>query len=148
RKALDFASLRSKCWFQYVDDTLIIWSHELDIVEEFQQHLNGVHTDIKFIIADGTLGHMVYRKPSYTLSELTDSMLTLTTTHRNKAFSIHCFIWHVTLSNLNELDDELDHLRTAYSCYNDTHPRESNERSGEDPMPGRKKDLWWAYTYH
>jgi hypothetical protein len=68
-----------------VDDTLSSWSHGLDTLQKFLDHINSLHPSIKFtfevqkddktipfldvlftIHDDGSLGHKVYRKPTHT----------------------------------------------------------------------------------
>ena len=75
-------------WFRYVDDTLSSWSHGLDNLQMFLDHIISFHPCIKFtfevqkddktipfldvlftIQEDGSLGHKVheyiYRKPTH-----------------------------------------------------------------------------------
>ena len=40
--------LKPKWWKQYVDDTNICWPHDLDKLEEFLTHLNGINPCITF----------------------------------------------------------------------------------------------------
>ncbi|KAJ8942891.1 hypothetical protein NQ318_011304 [Aromia moschata] len=39
---------KPKCWFRYINDTLVIWPHGWSALSEFLQHLNSLHTKIKF----------------------------------------------------------------------------------------------------
>ena len=85
KKALATATLKPGFWFRYVDDTLSSWSHGLDNLQKFLDHINSLHPSIKFtfevqkddktipfldvlfaIHDDGSLGHKVYRKPTHT----------------------------------------------------------------------------------
>jgi hypothetical protein len=36
------------CWFRYVDDTFVIWPHGPGKLNDFLDHLNSVHDNIKF----------------------------------------------------------------------------------------------------
>jgi hypothetical protein len=67
-----------------VADTFVTWPHAPGKLAEFQDHLNGVHENIKFTMKterdghlpfldtdiyrrpDGSLGHTVYRKHTHT----------------------------------------------------------------------------------
>jgi hypothetical protein len=72
------------CWFRYVDDTFVIWPRGQEKLENFFNHLNGLHKNIQFKLekeqeghlpfldidiyrkSDGSLGHKVYRKSTNT----------------------------------------------------------------------------------
>jgi hypothetical protein len=64
-------------------DTFIVWTHRKERLHGFLQHLNIIHTDIKFTAdveqnkilpyldlvsrrLDGSVGHTAYRKPTHT----------------------------------------------------------------------------------
>ncbi|KAK5638773.1 hypothetical protein RI129_013068 [Pyrocoelia pectoralis] len=47
-KAIFTFPLKPKCWYRYVDDTFVIWQHGLDNLNDFLQHLNNIHPNIKF----------------------------------------------------------------------------------------------------
>jgi hypothetical protein len=82
--ALEAATHKPLCWFRYVDDTFVIWPHGPGKLAEFLDHLNGLHENIKFTMEterdghlpfldidiyrkpDGSLDHIVYRKPTHT----------------------------------------------------------------------------------
>ena len=82
--ALETAALKPVCWYRYVDDTFVIWSHGQEKLRDFLLHLNSIHPQIQFTMEiesdgqlpfldvlvrrkdDGTLGHSVYRKPTHT----------------------------------------------------------------------------------
>ena len=83
RKAIDQATHKPVCWFRYVDDTFIIWSHGQEKLKEFLNHLSELHNKIQFTTekqeshlpfldidiyrkTDGSLGHKVYRKSNHT----------------------------------------------------------------------------------
>ncbi|XP_071441730.1 conserved oligomeric Golgi complex subunit 3-like [Hetaerina americana] len=83
-KALRTAKLRPRYFFRYVDDTFIVWPHGPAALNEFLEHMNSVHPNIRFTMEkedngqlpfldilikkreDGTLSHSVYRKPTHT----------------------------------------------------------------------------------
>jgi len=83
-RALQLATYRPTCWYRYVDDTFVSWPHGLDRLQEFLQHINGLHKKIQFTMEieegghlpfldvdvyrrnDGSLGHKVYSKPTHT----------------------------------------------------------------------------------
>jgi hypothetical protein len=48
KQALNMAPKRPSCWFRHVDDTFVIWLHGTEELWNFQQHLNSIHTNIKF----------------------------------------------------------------------------------------------------
>jgi hypothetical protein len=83
KKAIEQTVLKPVCWFRYVDDTFVIWTHGQEILTEFLNHLNRLHNNIQFTMeieeghlpfldidiyrkADGSLGYKVYRKPTHT----------------------------------------------------------------------------------
>ena len=43
KKALATATLKPGFWFRYVDDTLSSWSHGLDNLQKFLDHINSLH---------------------------------------------------------------------------------------------------------
>jgi len=45
--ALDTASKKPMCWFRYVDDTFVVWSHGEDELQRFLVHLNSVNPRIR-----------------------------------------------------------------------------------------------------
>ncbi|KAK5650471.1 hypothetical protein RI129_001500 [Pyrocoelia pectoralis] len=45
---INTAILKPKCWFRYVDDTFVIWPHGSHTLDDFLQHLNNIHSNIKF----------------------------------------------------------------------------------------------------
>jgi hypothetical protein len=84
RKAIEQATHKPTCWYRYVDDTFVIWTHGKEKLMEFLKHLNGIHNSIQFSMeiereghlpfldidiyrkTNGSLGHKVYRKPTHT----------------------------------------------------------------------------------
>ncbi|PNF15534.1 hypothetical protein B7P43_G16534 [Cryptotermes secundus] len=83
-RALDLAPHKPRCWFRYVDDTFVIWSHGPDKLQDFLNHINSINQCIQFTMEteteghlpfldidiyrrpDGSLGHRVYRKSTHT----------------------------------------------------------------------------------
>jgi hypothetical protein len=71
------------CWFCYVDNTFVIWTHGPDKLKDFLNLLNSIHQCIQFIMEtktkvhppfldidiywrpNGSLQHRVYRKPTH-----------------------------------------------------------------------------------
>jgi hypothetical protein len=68
-------------WLRFIDDIFIIWTHGEEALLAFVDHLNSVHTTLKFtlewskikvsfldilvkILADGTIGTDLYVKPT------------------------------------------------------------------------------------
>ena len=45
---LQQATHQPKLWLRYVDDTFIIWQHSKQQLDNFFQHLNNQHSNIKF----------------------------------------------------------------------------------------------------
>jgi hypothetical protein len=84
KKAIEQATHKPVCWYRYVDDTFVIWPHGQDKLQEFLNHLNGLHKKIQFTMetekdghlpfldiniykkTDGSLDRKVYRKPTHT----------------------------------------------------------------------------------
>ena len=81
--ALSTADFQPKVWFRYVDDTFVIWQHGSDHLQDFLQHLNGLHERIQFTFDTETSGCLpfldvmverkgnrlstdIYRKPTHT----------------------------------------------------------------------------------
>jgi hypothetical protein len=81
--ALEGANNKPLCWFRYVEDTLVIWSHDPGKLSEFLKHLNSVHEIIQFTMEterdgqlpfldidiyskpDGSQAHKFYHKPTH-----------------------------------------------------------------------------------
>ena len=47
-KAIEQTTHKPVCWFRYVDDTFVIWPHGQEKLEDFLNHLNGLHNKIQF----------------------------------------------------------------------------------------------------
>jgi hypothetical protein len=85
KKAIELATHKLTCWFRYVDNTFVIWPHGQEKLAEFLNHLSGLHNNIQFTMekeekghilfldidvyrkTEGSLGHIVYRKPTHTI---------------------------------------------------------------------------------
>ena len=83
-KAIQQAIDKPNYWYKCVHDTFVIWPHGLDKLQEFLQHINGLHKKIHFTMDierdghlpfldidmyrknDGSLGNTVYRKSTHT----------------------------------------------------------------------------------
>ena len=46
--ALTTVNHQPKLWLRYVDDTFVLWQHGDAHLQEFLQHLNGLHNRILF----------------------------------------------------------------------------------------------------
>lgn len=127
--ALSSAPLKPKCWFRYVDDTFVVWSHGEEELLAFLQHLNSVHDRIQFTMeresggklafldvlvlrrAGGGLGHTVYRKPTHT-----DRYLHRDSNHhpRQKRALVKTLVDRaVRICEPQFLEQELEHLGAA-----------------------------------
>jgi hypothetical protein len=84
KTTIEQATHKPACWYRYVDDTFVIWPHGQDRLQDFLNHINGLHKKIQFTMeiekdghlpfldidiyrkTDSSLGHKVYRKPTHT----------------------------------------------------------------------------------
>ena len=48
QKAIRLATDKPKLWFRYVDDTFVIWQHNLECLDNFHKHLNSLNNSIEF----------------------------------------------------------------------------------------------------
>lgn len=58
-------TLQPSCFLQYIDDTFLIWPHGEDTLQQFVDHMNGVHSNINFTIEmekDGKLPFLESRR--------------------------------------------------------------------------------------
>jgi hypothetical protein len=80
QRALTFAAKNPTHWYRYVDDTFVAWLHGKEELQNFLQHPNSIHPNIKFMMEmehdkslpfldvrvsrkpEGSLGFTVYRK--------------------------------------------------------------------------------------
>jgi len=68
KKAIEHAMHKPVCWFRYVDDTFVIWSHGQEKLTEFLNHRNGLHKKMEFTKEKEEEGHLpfldidIYRK--------------------------------------------------------------------------------------
>ena len=46
--AIHKAELKPSLWLRYVDDTLVVWPHGRDHLDEFFRHLNSERSSIQF----------------------------------------------------------------------------------------------------
>ena len=49
-RSLATTLLKPKLWLRYVDDTLVIWAHGQEALDEFHTHLNSLNEDIQFTL--------------------------------------------------------------------------------------------------
>jgi hypothetical protein len=84
KQAISSVVKKPTSWYRYVDDMFVLWSHGKDELERLLKHLNSIHQNIAFTMEvdqqgtlpfldvlvkrrpDGSLGHLVYRKPAHT----------------------------------------------------------------------------------
>jgi hypothetical protein len=59
KNAIEQATHIPVCWFRYVDNTLVIWPHGQEKLEDFLNHLNGLHNKIKFTM-EKEEGHLPF----------------------------------------------------------------------------------------
>jgi hypothetical protein len=82
--ALNNFHIKPKCWFQFVDDTFVIWPHGNPSLISFFDRINNISPHIQFAmemqednslpfldvliscLLDGSLTHQVYRKMMHT----------------------------------------------------------------------------------
>jgi hypothetical protein len=48
QEAFELAPLKPKLWKRYVDDTFVVWPHGRESLDQFLNHLNSLHSSIKF----------------------------------------------------------------------------------------------------
>ena len=130
KKALATATLKSGFWFRYVNDTLSSWSHGLENLHRFLEHINCLHPSIKFTLEmqkedktipfldlllilqeDVSLGHKMYRKPTHTDRYLHYSFL-----HHPSVKNSVCETLinrAKTICEVSSIGFELKHLRTS-----------------------------------
>jgi hypothetical protein len=58
--AQEGATHQPLCWFRYVDDTFVIWSHDPGKLSEFLDHLNSIHESIQFTIETERDSHLPF----------------------------------------------------------------------------------------
>ena len=49
-RAISSAPLKLRCWFRYVDDTFVVWSHGEEELGRFLVYLNSVYPRIQFTL--------------------------------------------------------------------------------------------------
>jgi hypothetical protein len=60
KEVLEQVTHKPICWFQYVDDTFVIWPHVREKLTEFLTHLIGFHTNIRFPMQKEVEGHLQF----------------------------------------------------------------------------------------
>ncbi|KZC11062.1 hypothetical protein WN55_02417 [Dufourea novaeangliae] len=73
-RILKEAPLKSSQWFRYVDDTIVVWSHGKNTLNDFLNYINSLHPKIEFTMQTETEEHtvpfldvLVTRKPDGSL---------------------------------------------------------------------------------
>jgi hypothetical protein len=129
-KALDSFPLKPKGWRIYVDDTNFLWTHGRNNLDEFFDHLNNQHENIKFTMeiekdnsilfldvcitkkGNGSFGHEVYRKPTHT-----DRYLNVDSHHfpsQNLGVVNTLMTRDLRMSDEEHVELELNHLEDAF----------------------------------
>ena len=132
--ALQQATHQPKLWLRYVDDTFIIWQHSKQQLDNFFQHLNNQHSNIKFTMetedqgslpfldvhitkaTDSHLTHQVYRKPTHT-----DRYLHYRSFHHPsvlQSVSSTLIKQAHDLSDKQHLQQELQHIKSTLTTIN------------------------------
>nr|XP_054760897.1 uncharacterized protein LOC129267186 [Lytechinus pictus] len=128
------ATHKPKVWLRYVDDTFVVWQHGAEETSNFLQHLNSQHECIKFTMemenegsipyldtkitrmAQGSLSHQVYRKPTHT-----DRYLNYRSFHHPSVLrSINKTLVKLAheVSDQIHLGGELEHIKRVLKCNN------------------------------
>jgi len=48
------------CWIHYVDVTFVLWPHEIEKLDKFLDHLNGLHRNMQFTMELERFGHLCF----------------------------------------------------------------------------------------
>jgi len=73
--SLNSFHLKTKCWYRFVDDMFVVWSHGIAALNSFLDHLNNISPHIQFTMElekDGSLPFLdvlVSRKSNGTLTD-------------------------------------------------------------------------------
>ena len=129
QQALEATDYKPICWFRYVDDTFVVWSHGEEKLKNFLHFLNSQNPRIQFTMEteknnqiafldvlvekqpNGKLSHKVYRKPTHT-----DRYLNKASNHHpgQKRGVIKTLANRATrICEPKYLEEELKHLETA-----------------------------------
>jgi hypothetical protein len=60
KAALEWAPLKPRCWFRYLDDTFVIWQHGPDKLKDFLHHINIIHQSIQFTMEIESEGYLSF----------------------------------------------------------------------------------------
>ena len=131
---LQQATHQPKLWLRYDDNTFIIWPHSKQQLDNFFQHLNNQHSNIRFTMeteaqgslpfldvhitkaTDGHLTHQVYRKPTHT-----DRYLHYRSFHHPsvlQSVSSTLIKREHDLSDKQHLQQELQHIKSTLTTIN------------------------------
>jgi hypothetical protein len=130
QQALNTAKKKPSIWYRYIDDTFVVWPRGEEELQIFFQHLNSLHSNIKFTIEtginnrlafldvlvkkkpDGLLGHSVYRKPTHT-----DLYLHAESAHHptQKNGVLRTLVHRAkTICDTESIGEELQHLKKTF----------------------------------
>ncbi|XP_071479910.1 uncharacterized protein [Diadema antillarum] len=120
KTTLQTATLRPMVWLRYVGDTFVVWQHGAEEIINFLQHLNSQRPSIKFTMemenqgaipfldtkitrmAQGSLSHQIYRKPTYRSYHHPSVLRSINKTLVNQVHQV---------SNQAHLPGELKHIK-------------------------------------
>jgi hypothetical protein len=60
KTGIEQATHKPACWYRYVADTFEIWPHGQDRLQDFLNHLNGLHKKIQFTMEIEKDGHLPF----------------------------------------------------------------------------------------
>jgi hypothetical protein len=170
QEVLNTAVHRPTCWFRYVDDTFVIWSHGEQELDFFLDHLNSRNPKIQFTMEKekqkqlafldvlvtrkpcGRLGHTVYRKSTHT-----DRYLNKESNHhpQQKRGVIKTLTNRaIRICEPELLPKELNHLERALqgNGYTRTEIRQATKpktsQSMESEKPGYEGRVFLPYVQH
>ncbi|XP_068918321.1 uncharacterized protein [Tenebrio molitor] len=131
QEALELAPLKPKLWKRYVDDTFVVWPHGRESLDQFLNHLNSLHSSIKFTMEieennqipfldvlvtrdKNQLRHTVYRKKTHS-----DRYLNAQSHHhpqQKRALMKTLFHRAETICDEDSKERELKHIKWALKC--------------------------------
>lgn len=135
-EAISTVKHQPSTWFQYVDDTFVVWPHGIPSLEDFLTHINSLRPTIKFTMETEQNGKlpfldvlvcrngedtttMVYRKPTHT-----DRYLNFRSNHhpKTKIGIIKCLAHRAKLiCNPKHITKEMEHLEKVF--VNNNYPK-------------------------
>ena len=156
QEALRRAKKKPTHWYRSVDDTIMVWPHGKELLQDFLCHINNIRftTELEergpllFLNVlvkkriDRKLSHTVFRKPTHT-----DPYLHADSEHhlaQKKPFYPLCFTTHAPCDNDN-LQKEIQHLR--HSRKMDIAIETSSKPFTQKPNPRQNLKNRWGLPY-